>query len=405
MLRFYSLLLALLCFSPLVFAESDSLPVNEKDGDGSIIEIKDRGIIGVDNRKSTDSIPDYIGKYKLRVGQLISRYPSRDGRGFKESQCTGSLIARNYIVTAAHCAINSDGSIHVNQFFYPGINSYGQSPYEKYKVSRIYMPAEYYYKSDGVHPDVDIAIMELEKSSKDKYPGQVVGTFGFWGKSDFSEGDMTTIGYPGDKETSRQYYQSGCSASLDSEDDRVILMNCDVFQGQSGSPVLIYSEKYDTFHIQGVVSAESPRINVGSRISLERGRIFKHIINGQFGSSDYLANSFLENWIDIEAPSVDEVHVFAKNTCQRNDLYIAYNYKNDQGDWESDGYFKISPLQDVEIFNTSNRIYYIEARNRDGDIFTKSELTKYVPSIDRKTSLQKYKVDSYGSFTYEFGCY
>lgn len=369
-----------------------------------MLEINYRGIIGVDNRESTDNLPEYMSMYKMRVGQLITRYTLPNGRRMT-SQCTGTLIKENYIVTAAHCAVNYQGNIHVNQFFYPGINARNQSPYEKYKVSKVFMPAEYYYKRDGVHPEIDIAIMELEKSDKDKYPGQVVGALGYWGKPDFPDGQMATIGYPGDKDRSRQYYQDGCSAKADSEDDNLILMDCDVFQGQSGSPVLIYSDKYKTYHIHGVVSAESPYVNYGSRISSERHKIFKYIVNNSFGSSEYLSNTFLEKWVDIEAPSVDEVHVFAKNTCQREDLYVVYNYRNDQGDWEADGYITISPLQDVEIFNTSNRIYYIEAGNRDGDIFTKSEITKYVPSIERKISFQEYSVDSYGSFTYEFGCY
>lgn len=402
MKRSVFLSLILLLGSPLLAAEA-TVPSGEGIPADLDTEVKSRGILGADDRRSTRYIPDYLEKYKRRVGELIT-YGHDQPDTVSRATCTGALIQKNYIITAAHCAFDSDGRLLENPFFYPGIEG-GRVTYGKYRIARVFLPARYKHRAD-LDTGRDIAIMELEQSDQGKHAGELAGWFGFWGRKEFPSGKVTTLGYPGDKERSHQYYQENCNAvnsnPYDLDDLRI---DCDVYRGQSGSPVLVYSPDYDEFHVQGVIQSESPNMNFGSRVSPERADIFRYIIKGQFDSEAYKAEGFAESWTRLEFEKKNIVHVYARNDCSNDDLLLAYRYKGLDGEWRTQGFIKIEPENEVEIFTSGNGVYYFSARTPDGEILTRSDIRHYMASYEREVGMQKYNTLEYGTFTYGFGCY
>ncbi|MZR64436.1 serine protease [Alcanivorax sp. DP30] len=392
----------LVLVAPIAWSAAQMAPTGENIPADLSGEIKSRGILGYDDRKSSLQLPTYLEKYRRRVGQLITFLPAEKGK-ISRSTCTGSLIQKNYIITAAHCALDANGQLLDNQFFYPDIQE-GRVSYNKYRVVRVFFPSDYSHNANA-DTGRDIAIMELDRSDEGKHAGEVAGWFGFWGKNEFPSGKVTTIGYPGDKEHGHQYFQENCNAvnsnPYDPDDLRI---DCDVFRGQSGSAVLVYSPDYDAYHVHGVIQSESRVMNFGSRVSPERQNIFNYIVKGEFGSSAYQAENFSESWRSLAYAKPDKVHVYARNECGNDDLYIAYNYKSDSGEWVTEGFNKLEPKHEMEIFNTGNGVYYLSARNPSGKIFTRSDMKKYMPYYDTSIGLQKYNVKEFGTFTYSFGC-
>ena len=402
-MKIAGLLAAMLVSWPLVAAAQPvGAPTIEHVPEDLADEVKSRGILGQDDRRSTREVPYYLKKYTRRVGELITYNHLESGETAKTT-CTGSLIQKNYIVTAAHCAFDSQGKLHENQFFYPGIQE-GRVNYDKYRVARVFLPASYTHDANE-DTGRDIAIMELEPADNGRHAGQVAGWFGFWGRADFPDGEVSTIGYPGDKQDGHQYFQEGCQAvNRNPYNHNDLWIDCDVFQGQSGSPVLIYSGEYDTFHVQAVIQSESAKMNFGSRISPERAQIFRYITKGEFASAAYQSEGIVEPWIQMDYVNQNKIYVYARNECSDEDLYIAYNYKTHAGDWRAGGFMLLKPKHEMPVFDTGNGVYYLSARNPEGKVFTRKDMNKYLSKYDMNVGMQKYSVDKFGTFTYGFGC-
>lgn len=354
-----------------------------------------KAIIGKDDRRNTSEISYVNHSYRDRVGQLITTYRIDEFRA-KTSLCSATLINKNFIITAAHCAFQESGSLHENQFFYPSINKSGTSPKGKYRVKRVFFPQAYH--PGTVHYEKDIAIMELEKNDNGQEAGSVVGTLGFWGMEDFPNGEVMTVGYPGDKETSGQYFENGCNAENELYSDG-LKIDCDVFGGQSGSPILVYSEKLGVFHVQGVVVGESSTMNYGTRISSERQKIIRAIVNGTFKAEEYH-----ETWREMENPVPQRVTVLIKNICSNKDLYVAYYYKQLNNEWLVGGYQVFKPNEERNLFESKNGVYYLQAARKNGDTLTRSDTQKYLNVVGRNIDLQKYTTNKWGPITHQIGC-
>lgn len=398
-----AVLLGLPLIASLALAEAQVPPSPQGVPDDLSDEVKARGIIGIDDRRSSRNLPPRLEKAKRRVGELITYQQSGNGM-VGRTTCTASLIDTSYVITAAHCAFDSEGRLLENTFFYPDIDE-GRVNYNKYRVARVFLPASYRHDPDE-DMGRDIAIMELEPSDAGKTAGDVSGWFGYWGMKTFPSGNVTTLGYPGDKEHGHQYFEEDCLAENGNPynpDD--LQLDCDIYRGQSGSPVLVYSQEYEGYYVHGVIQSETGMINFGSRISPERQKIFRLIVRGKFGSEEYRQSGFVEQWRQVDFVKPRKIFVYARNNCTRDDLYIAYYYKGLDEEWRTEGFAKVAPKHEVEIFNTGNGVYYLSARNPDGNIMTRSDITRYMSAYNRDVGLQRYNVLEYGTFTYSFDCH
>ncbi len=394
-----ALSLSILALVTMTACQQEVAPPTEESQATEIATAESKIIIGADNRRSTDQLTQR--NYVRKVGQLLTHYPTGRNRS-KISACSATAINNDYIITAAHCAFNEDGKLHENQYFYPGINEKDTSPNGKFKVSKVYMPSM--YNAGDSHPEYDIAIMKVENNSSGKSLGSVVGTFGYWGKDEYPSGEVFTIGYPSDKPDSKQYYQAGCEAIQHNYSSNVLSLDCDVIKGQSGSPILVYSDEHQNYYVHGVVTSESTHTNYGTALSQERGKIIRHIVNGTFQSESYKSDNFLESWKSYDYKAPKRVDVFVKNNCSSRDLYIATRYKTLDDEWVTEGYAVIKPHKEYRMFSSGNGIYYIQATSKQGKTITRKDTYHYLEAQRDTVPLQKYQVNKYGLFSHSYGC-
>lgn len=127
-------------------------------------------IIGSDDRKP--SLQVFSKNDANKVG-LIRRITYLDNNKTHSTICTGTLIANDYIITAAHCAYDEDQNLLEDLYFYPGIK-------DKYKftrrfpVTQVFHPKNY-KETNGTVSGVanDFAIFKLGKSADGRSAGKV----------------------------------------------------------------------------------------------------------------------------------------------------------------------------------------------------------------------------------------
>ena len=321
--------------------------------------VRERTIFGADDRRRTP----FTHANRLRVGKLEAPKP-----GNKVSGCTATSIGGNHVLTAAHCVYDTSSSIprlYDTIHFYPAAGHHNQMPHGRFRVTRVHHPEHL----NGLAPGLeklhnDIAVLEISEDDGGNTLRRFIGTFGIWGRSALQDGTMSTLGYPGDKESRVQYHQEDCPYEIFS---RTLLRTyCDVFSGQSGSPVLLYSEKHGESHIHGVISAEAEQANYATRITPERQRTILAIVEGRY---DMHTSDDEERWTSIDMPAAQHIHVMLHNTC-RQTLHVALQYREDNGNWTEKGFFVIEPGHATELAQTRNSIFYVHVRDTEGNILT-----------------------------------
>ena len=173
------------------------------------------------------------------VGRLDIR-----GRGF----CTAALIQDRLILTAAHCLYASDGSLHDTSLFEFRAGLRGGRANATRRISRAIAHPNYRYLPNGTDASrvaMDIAVLELSQ------PIRTSGISPFAiAPNPLTGDDVGVVSYGRGREEAASL-QEVCSVL--GRRTGVIVMNCDVEFGSSGSPV--FSVKDGQTRIASVVSA------------------------------------------------------------------------------------------------------------------------------------------------------
>ncbi len=171
--------------------------------------------------------------------------------------CSATFIGPNVLLTAAHCLYDTstDNEEVEAVDVFPGINGFDDSPYLDddstpfgwFEAASWYFPEEYATTSGASMYDYAIVVLDQNVGAQ---TGMM--TIGVLSDETLAAADLnvTTIGYPGDKDLGTQWTTS--EPALVGFDDHGVETTVDMVQGQSGSAVFRGADEA----IFGVVSYE-----------------------------------------------------------------------------------------------------------------------------------------------------
>jgi glutamyl endopeptidase len=174
--------------------------------------------------------------------------------------CSGSVIGPNAVLTAAHCILGSKDQIASSWTFSANrVVSGNDKRYGTVGWLRVFYNTGYWTARDWWLWDIAVVILDTDLGKRTGYLGTA------WSESGYT-GSLVTAGYPGDKAWGSLWYINGgstCYVTDKDGKDSLLIHQCDIFSGQSGSPMWVPNAR----QVRAVVSAQDSSKNIAAAIN------------------------------------------------------------------------------------------------------------------------------------------
>ncbi|MCB1480077.1 MAG: trypsin-like peptidase domain-containing protein [Rhodobiaceae bacterium] len=215
---------------------------------------QDRKVIGLDDR----IVIEPTSKYPFStVGYLEMEYSGSIGR------CTGTVISRNIVITAAHCVYDLETNEWAKSVtFFPGLSGksapMGYFKAENWSIQKGYVDST--AAVDGNQVIHDMAIIEFSQDI-----GNTTGWLAVGYNLNLPPFVANIVQYPADKE-GHLMWRSSCPVEAKDISEYFLTYECDTYGGSSGSSVYDYIDD-NTRTIYAIHSRGNSEFNVGVRVT------------------------------------------------------------------------------------------------------------------------------------------
>jgi uncharacterized membrane protein len=134
-----------------------------------------------------------------------------------------------------------------------------------------------------------------------------------------------------------------------------------------------------------------------------------HAENRAEVASEGLASNIFTTAITYEAESWavplerNYETVAFKNKCYKS-IAIFVHYLNLNNNWITDGYYKLAPNQNGNIFNSRNTIFYYYAQSTDGTLIWRGNYEFRFRDVVIPMEIVEMNIDSWGTYTMTLTC-
>jgi len=269
----------------------------------------------------------------------VSALGSSNNIGHVGTYCSGTLVAPDIVLTAAHCLYNQKYDQFLSTPYFRPARDGNTSPFGKFHWKKLYIKKAYAKEKDKAS---DIAFIVLQKKVSGIYSFPKLTT----GKS---KEDVSVSGYPKDKPFATAW-KDECRAK---RVDQFYLHSCDTAGGMSGSALINSKRRIVGVHVLG-----GDEFNKAIPIT-------KYILS-TFSKIKARLSVSKKDWLVYHNSSptfVDEFdRVIMKNPYAEsiNVSLIYYDLERNEKRLE----FKLSAFESREVFKTRRSKFYLRYESK-----------------------------------------